>query len=70
MLSTVAQVAGYAAANAPKIAQIASGVMQVNDAISDAQKALSAQNNQNVTDTRSGGEASASQGYKVAPIYF
>jgi hypothetical protein len=69
-MQALAQVAGFVTNNAPQIANTISSVMQVNDAINAAQKALSTVNNQNVTDTRSGGEASMTQGHRVPPIYF
>jgi hypothetical protein len=69
-MQTLTQVAGFVAQNAPQIMDTVNTVMQANNAIQAAQSALSTQNNQNVTDVRSGGELSATQGHKVPPIYF
>lgn len=67
---------GFAAA-LPAIAQgamhvgtIASGVMAANDAINTTKDTIDRLNNTSTQDTRSGGEASASQGHRVPPIFF
>jgi hypothetical protein len=58
------------ASGAGKVAAIANGVMTVNDAIKGTRDTIDKWNNKSTEDTRSGGEASASQGHRVPPISF